>query len=228
MKSRLKKITIFSLVFLFIFGTAITTTPKQQVKADDGYNGKIFRHWCKLRSSRSKRSKVLKRLEIGTPVTVYSTSGQWRKVSVDGKTGYVLKKYVYINTDAPTLEGTTYDKGQTVAQFAQRFVGNSYVWGGTDLNRGADCSGFTLSVYAHFGISLPHSATAQSYYGTEVSLSELEPGDLLFYGTDGDIGHVGIYTGGGMIVHASTEATGIKTSVYNYRTPIKAVRLLGQ
>ena len=141
MKSRLKKITIFSLVFLFIFGTAITTTPKQQVKADDGYNGKIFRHWCKLRASRSKRSKVLKRLEIGTPVTVYSTSGQWRKVSVNGKTGYVLKKYVYIDTDAPALEGTTYDKGQTVAQFAQRFVGNSYVWGGTDLNRGADCSG---------------------------------------------------------------------------------------
>ena len=134
MKSRLKKITIFSLVFLFIFGTAITTTPKQQVKADDGYNGKIFRHWCKLRASKSKRSKVLKRLEIGTPVTVYSTSGKWRKVSVNGKTGYVLKKYVYINTDAPALEGTTYDKGQTVAQFAQRFVGNSYVWGGTDLN----------------------------------------------------------------------------------------------
>ena len=108
MKSRLKKITIFSLVFLFIFGTAITTTPKQQVKADDGYNGKIFRHWCKLRASRSKRSKVLKRLEIGTPVTVYSTSGQWRKVSVDGKTGYVLKKYVYINTDCSGFIGSVY------------------------------------------------------------------------------------------------------------------------
>ncbi len=87
---------------------------------------------------------------------------------------------------------------------------------------------FTLSVYAHYGISLPHSATAQSYYGTEVSLSELEPGDLLFYGTEDDIGHVAIYTGGGMVVHASTEATGIKTSVYNYRTPVKAVRILGQ
>ena len=118
--------------------------------------------------------------------------------------------------------------GSSVASFASQFVGNPYVYGGTSLTNGADCSGFTLSVYAHFGISLPHSATAQSYYGTEVSLSELEPGDLLFYGTDGDIGHVGIYTGGGMIVHASTEATGIKTSVYNYRTPIKAVRLLGQ
>lgn len=111
------------LISLFIYiWYSNTTTPKQQVKADDGYNGKIFRHWCKLRASKSKRSKVLKRLEIGTPVTVYSTSGKWRKVSVNGKTGYVLKKYVYINTDAPALEGTTYDKGQTVAQFAQRFV----------------------------------------------------------------------------------------------------------
>ena len=115
--------------------------------------------WCKLRASKSKRSKVLKRLEIGTPVTVYSTSGKWRKVSVNGKTGYVLKKYVYINTDAPALEGTTYDKGQTVAQFAQRFVGNSYVWGGTDLNRGADCSGFIGSVYRSFGYNLPRTSS---------------------------------------------------------------------
>ena len=199
MRSRLKKITIFSLVFLFIFGTAITTTPKQQVKADDGYNGKIFRHWCKLRASKSKRSKVLKRLEIGTPVTVYSTSGKWRKVSVNGKTGYVLKKYVYINTDAPALEGTTYDKGQTVAQFAQRFVGNSYVWGGTDLNRGADCSGFTSSELRRAG--------------RKVSYNEKQPGDIICYN-----GHVAMYIGNGKIVHASNRRTGIKISPRaNYR-----------
>ena len=222
MKSRLKKITIFSLVFLFIFGTAITTTPKQQVKADDGYNGKIFRHWCKLRASKSKRSKVLKRLEIGTPVTVYSTSGKWRKVSVNGKTGYVLKKYVYINTDAPALEGTTYDKGQTVAQFAQRFVGNSYVWGGTDLNRGADCSGFTQSVYANFGVSLPRTSYEQQNAGTEVSYADAQPGDLICYG-----GHVAIYMGNGRIVHASNSVDGIKISDNAaYRTIVSVRRLV--
>lgn len=86
-------------LFIYIWYSNHNNT-KTAVKADDGYNGKIFRHWCKLRASKSKRSKVLKRLEIGTPVTVYSTSGKWRKVSVNGKTGYVLKKYVYINTDA--------------------------------------------------------------------------------------------------------------------------------
>ena len=213
MKSRLKKITIFSLVFLFIFGTAITTTPKQQVKADDGYNGKIFRHWCKLRASKSKRSKVLKRLEIGTPVTVYSTSGKWRKVSVDGKTGYVLKKYVYINTDAPELEGTTYDKGQTVAQFAQRFVGNSYVWGGTDLNRGADCSGFIGSVYRSFGYNLPRTSSELRRAGRKVSYNEKQPGDIICYN-----GHVAMYIGNGKIVHASNRRTGIKISPRaNYR-----------
>ena len=145
------------------------------------------------------------------------------------------------STEAPTTEAPTTEAPSTpdpvpssgstgvdLANYALQFVGNPYVYGGTSLTNGADCSGFTLSVYAHFGISLPHSATSQSYYGTEVSLSELEPGDLLFYGSEGDIGHVAIYTGGGMVVHASTEATGIKTSVYNYRTPVKAVRLLGQ
>ena len=114
MKSRLKKITIFSLVFLFIFGTTLTTAPKKEVKAAEGYSGKIFRHWTRLRTGKSKKSKVLKKLKIGTPVTVYGTSGSWRKVSVDGKTGYVPKQYVYISTKAPSLEGSTYEKGQTV------------------------------------------------------------------------------------------------------------------
>ena len=130
MKSRLKKITIFSLVFLFIFSTTLTTAPKKEVKAAEGYSGKIFRHWTRLRTGKSKKAKVLKTLKVGTAVTVYGTSGSWRKVSVAGKTGYVPKQYVYVGTKAPSLTGSTYEKGQTVAEFAQRFVGNPYVWGG--------------------------------------------------------------------------------------------------
>ena len=103
MKSRLKKIAIFSLVFLFIFGTTLTTAPKKEVKAAEGYSGKIFRHWTRLRTGKSKKAKVLKTLKVGTAVTVYGTSGSWRKVSVAGKTGYVPKQYVYINTNAPAL-----------------------------------------------------------------------------------------------------------------------------
>lgn len=115
--------------------------------------------------------------------------------------------------------------GSAVANYALQFVGNPYVWGGTSLTNGADCSGFTLSVYAHFGKSLPHSAAAQASCGKSVSTSNLQPGDLVFYGGSGSIGHVGIYIGGGMIVHASNARTGIKTSPYNYRTPTCAVRL---
>lgn len=118
MKSRLKKITIFSLVFLFIFSTTLTTAPKKEVKAAEGYSGKIFRHWTRLRTGKSKKAKVLKTLKVGTAVTVYGTSGSWRKVSVAGKTGYVPKQYVYVGTKAPSLTGSTYEKGQTVAEFA--------------------------------------------------------------------------------------------------------------
>ncbi|MBR6223269.1 MAG: C40 family peptidase, partial [Lachnospiraceae bacterium] len=117
--------------------------------------------------------------------------------------------------------------GADVAAYALQFVGNPYVWGGTSLTKGADCSGFTLSVYAHFGISLPHSASAQSGYGTRVKISELKKGDLLFYPSLGhSIGHVAIYIGNGQIVHASSRRTGIKISKYNYKTAKCAVRLI--
>ena len=131
MKSRLKKITIFSLVFLLIFSTTLTTAPKKEVKAAEGYSGKIFRHWTRLRTGKSKKAKVLKTLKVGTAVTVYGTSGSWRKVSVAGKTGYVPKQYVYVGTKAPSLTGSTYEKGQTVAEIAHRFHGNPYQRRGT-------------------------------------------------------------------------------------------------
>lgn len=131
------------------------------------------------------------------------------------------------STTPPPSSGQT---GVDLANYALQFVGNPYVYGGTSLTNGADCSGFTLAIYAQYGISLPHSATSQSYYGTSVSISDREPGDLIFYHPDGAGGydHVGIYVGNDTVVHASTAATGIKTSAYNYSTPQKIVRLLGQ
>ncbi len=120
--------------------------------------------------------------------------------------------------------------GQTgidLANFATQFVGNPYVYGGSSLTDGADCSGFVMAVYAQFGYSLPHSAGAQSQYGTRVDTSSLEPGDILFYG-DSSIEHCAIYIGDGMIVHASTEETGIKISSAFYRAPLCAVRIIGQ
>lgn len=222
MKSRLKKITIFSLVFLFIFSTTLTTATKKEVKAAEGYSGKIFRHWTRLRTGKSKKAKVLKTLKVGTAVTVYGTSGSWRKVSVAGKTGYVPKQYVYVGTKAPSLTGSTYEKGQTVAEFAQRFVGNPYVWGGTDLNRGADCSGFIGSIYRSFGYKLPRSSSELRSAGRKVSYSQKQPGDIICYN-----GHVAMYIGNGKIVHASSRKTGIKISQRaNYRSIVCVRRIV--
>lgn len=122
-------------------------------------------------------------------------------------------------------EGT----GAEIAEYAQQFVGNPYVWGGSSLTNGTDCSGFTMALYAEYGISLPHSASGQSHYGTEVSIGEdtLQAGDLIFYGSNPmSIEHVAMYIGNGQVVHASNQRDGIKISPYNYRTPVKAVRLL--
>jgi len=126
--------------------------------------------------------------------------------------------------DTSTTSVDSNSRGAQIAAYATQFVGNPYVYGGASLTGGADCSGFTMAVFANFGIGLPHNAAAQSGCGRSVSLSDLQPGDLLFYDNGGGIGHVTLYIGGGQVVHASSPETGIKISAYNYRTPVCAVR----
>lgn len=113
--------------------------------------------------------------------------------------------------------------GQAVADYAVQFVGNPYVYGGTSLTNGADCSGFVQSVYKNFGYSLSRTAASQAGDGKKVGLDSLQPGDLLFYH---GYGHVAIYIGGGQVVHASNKATGIKISSYDYSPIDKAVRVI--
>lgn len=114
--------------------------------------------------------------------------------------------------------------GQQIADYAVQFVGNPYAWGGTSLTDGADCSGFTMSVFANFGIGLVHYAESQAYGGTSVSLDSLQPGDLVFYSSGGGIDHVAIYIGGGQIVHAANSSSGIIISSAYYSTPVCAAR----
>ena len=110
--------------------------------------------------------------------------------------------------------------GSSIVDYATQFVGNPYVWGGTSLTGGADCSGFTQSVYAQFGYSLPRTSYEQQNWGTEVSYADAQPGDLICYG-----GHVAIYMGNGQIVHASNSRDGIKISNdATYRTILSVRR----
>ncbi len=121
-----------------------------------------------------------------------------------------------VNTSAEGLA-----LGQQIAGYACQFVGNPYVYGGSSLTNGTDCSGFTMAVYAQFGYSLSHSSGVQMGQGTPVSLDAVQPGDIICYS-----GHVGLYIGGGQIVHASTESTGIIISNMYYTTPIGARRIV--
>ena len=129
-------------------------------------------------------------------------------------------------TEAPETEAPASDSsvGQEIANYAIQFVGNPYVYGGTSLTNGTDCSGFTQSVMANFGIYIARTAADQAYGGTSVSVSDIQPGDLLFYSDGSGISHVALYIGGGQIVHAATESQGIIISSYNYDSPVCAAR----
>ena len=113
-------------------------------------------------------------------------------------------------------EAARLEMRQGIVDFALQFVGNPYVYGGTSLTNGADCSGFVMSVFAEFGYELPRVAAAQCSASEKKSVADIEAGDLVFYG-EGCIDHVALYIGDGKIVHASTAATGIKVSDYDYR-----------
>ena len=120
-----------------------------------------------------------------------------------------------------TYESPTGSTGADVVQFAKQFVGNPYVYGGTSLTKGADCSGFVMSVYSNFGVSLPHSSAADRNVGAAVNgIENAQPGDIICYS-----GHVGIYAGDGQIVHASTSKTGIIVSSATYRSILSIRRI---
>lgn len=113
-----------------------------------------------------------------------------------------------------------------IVDYAMQFLGNPYVFGGTSLTNGTDCSGFSQSVFSHYGISIPRTSRTQAQSGRTKSLSNLEKGDLIFYGKNGTINHVAIYIGGGQVISASNPREGIKIANYTYRTPYKAVSYL--
>ena len=155
-------------------------------------------------------------------------------MNIDGEEGYVAAEFVHVTSElstALTITEALYGEGVTdvriaICEYAKQFIGNRYVWGGTSLTKGADCSGFVLSVYRNFGVSLPHSSRAQANCGTKISVGDVKPGDLIFYGNGRRINHVAMYIGNGRVVHASNSRTGIITSNMYYRSPVSAARII--
>ncbi len=188
-----------------------------------------------VRSEANTDSSVLTQVIKGEELEYVETLDGWIKVTIDDEDAYVASEYVEVKDildTAITMTELLYGEGVSdvrvdLVEYAKQFVGNPYVWGGTSLTKGADCSGFVLSVFKKYGMTLSHSSRAQANEGTKISASELKPGDLIFYGSSvKSINHVAIYIGGGQVVHASSPSTGIRISKYNYRTPVKYVRII--
>lgn len=129
------------------------------------------------------------------------------------------------SNSSSSSSGTSSVRSSMVA-YAKQFLGNPYVYGGTSLTNGTDCSGFVMRIYEHFGYGIPRTSSSQAGATRTISASDAKPGDLFFYGYSGSVSHVAMYIGGGQVIHASTERTGIKISNAYYRTPIKVGRVI--
>lgn len=188
-----------------------------------------------VRAEASETSAIITKVAKGEELEVIEVLDGWVKCALNTDEVYVKAEYVEVTNGfntAVTMAQLKYGKDVSdvraeLCEYAIQFVGNPYVWGGTSLTNGADCSGFVLSVFKNYGITLPHYSKSQSNYGTEISYKNAQPGDLLFYGSSASsISHVAIYIGDGKIVHANDEKTGIIISNAYFRTPVKAVSLL--
>lgn len=175
-------------------------------------SGEVTRSTLNIYSSKNGSASSKLTLKKGTKIKVLTTNSTWVKVKVGDAIGYVRGKYV------KTKNGTAssnYSKGESVVAYARRFLGNPYVYGGSSLTHGTDCSGFVMSIYRHFGRSLPHSSYALRSVGRRVSggIRNAKPGDIICYS-----GHVAIYMGNNRVIHASNPSTGIKiTNNASYR-----------
>lgn len=172
-----------------------------------------------FRSEPNSDSQSLDRLSEGVILFPETSDGEWVKVTYDGQTGFVSTDY--LEAYAPCTVEDPYRSGESVVRFAAQYLGNRYVWGGTSLEKGCDCSGYVMRVYEQFGVELPHSSRAMRNHGEEVEFEDIQVGDVVCYS-----GHVGIYAGDGMIINAYNSQYGICYTDVNYSTIITIRRLL--
>lgn len=226
----------------YVRGDYARVADKAMIDAVAKYRATIVTDALRIRSGTSTDSSILDVAYDGEKLDIIDDSVYnvgWVGVKKGSTEGFVSAEYVSIAHEfdrAETLEeeAARLEKerqireqamssmGMKVANYGLQFVGNPYVWGGTSLTRGADCSGFILSVYAKFGVSLPHSSAADRHVGRAVPIdqSQMRPGDIVCYS-----GHVALYIGGGQIVHAASRRSGIKVSNAFYRKVLAVRRI---
>ncbi|RKD28283.1 hydrolase Nlp/P60 [Lacrimispora algidixylanolytica] len=200
---------------------AIVNTDMLNARSEPSTDSKI---WTQV--SNNERYPVLKQIDGWVQIELEEDSN-----------AYVATDFVDVRYSLPQAikfspleekNNAQASKRTQIVNYALQFLGNPYVWGGTSLTKGADCSGFTMSVYSKFGVGLPHYSGSQGGMGTSVKSSDMKPGDLLFYASSkGTINHVAMYIGNGQIVHAASRRSGIKISSWNYRSPVKIRNMLG-
>ena len=224
MLKRMKRVVAGLLVAVFLLNISAVSEVNNLTQVEAARlvtKGTVTSSILNIRVSKSTKAKKITTLKRGAKVTLLSNNSKWVAVKVKGRVGYTQGKYIRI-ANGGTASATTMSKGQSVVNYAKRFLGNPYRWGGTSLTRGADCSGYVMSVYRHFGKSLPHSSYAQRKVGRRVgSLSKAKPGDIICYS-----GHVAIYMGNNRVIHASNRKDGIKiTKGAAYRSIVTIRRI---
>jgi len=225
--------TFIAVTFIPIKAQAATqssyTIDGYSVITKSGYTMKAQKNGLVVRDGADDKSQALATIAQGSTYSVEeNTKGGWVKIDIGDKTGYVkLSEGAMVYETVSSSADKEMQLRQNIINYALSFVGNKYLYGGTDPNTGADCSGFTSYVMRKVaGITLSHSSRAQAGEGKVVSSADMKPGDLVFYAEGSGIDHVAIYMGDGKIVHASSAKTGIKVSQMDHRTPVKVVRVI--
>ena len=206
-------------------------------------NANIEKEWLKKYiKTHLNKSFGKKQLKNVNKKAMYQDLNNWIMLSIDEEDVFINKDFLQFNyalDKAVTYTEPQNDSGGATSHytgkkslyskmvaFAMKFLGNRYVWGGTSLTNGTDCSGFTMRIYEHFGYKIPRNSRAQAAFTKSVSSKDVKVGDLFFYGSNGYISHVAMYIGNGQIIHASNRKDGIKISNAYYRKPIKIGRVI--
>lgn len=224
------------------------STIYDQISAEEEYrvgNENITKKWLKKYISKYCSKKELRSIDMDK---MYKDAKNWVMLKIDEEKVFVSKDFINFtynlnravkikppvrkssssgssSNDSGSSDSSSYSTGSAIVNYAMQFLGNRYVWGGTSLTNGTDCSGFVMRIYEHFGYYLPRTSRAQAAATRTVSSSEVQIGDLFFYGS-GSVSHVALYIGGGQIIHASNSTDGIKISSAYYRQPLKIGRVM--